>query len=305
MAMKAALCSLTLVIRCLLQPKLSLGSVQKNDKHQRQAVADWNRRGPLLGKEGRGANRCESIWQKRNRNSQGFILCSALLIIHVFILCREHVITNIDLPPSHCPGLLWDHHTSSLLIPHCVIYGFDKWKFNIADSTASAEKYSAAQTCRPTWALRIWPLSHFTGEKPDCWYYVNTDSGGCMWAHTALQDGTNNPDLQTQKRGSRLSRITVFTSGPFSSKPVLFYRNRGEEGGVGGFKHFCICRYAQECAALSLAGCSLWHSSELLKALPCPLLLLSPLRSLKTHPPTPPTFPQNIVCSSWRSTHDA
>lgn len=67
----------------------------------------------------------------------------------------------------------------------------------------------------------------------------NTQSGGCMWPCTTLQDTSNR---------SRLWQITVFTWGRFSSKPVLFYRNLRD---VGAFKHYCISRYIQESALFS------------------------------------------------------
>lgn len=99
--------------------------------------------------------------------------------------------------------------------------------------------------------------------------HSNAQSGGCMWPHTALEGTPNNSDLHTQKRGSRLWQITVLTWGRFPSEPVLFYRSQGH---VGAFKHYCISWYIQESALFSrYAACALWHRSELLKALPCPL----------------------------------
>lgn len=108
-------------------------------------------------------------------------------------------------------------------------------------------------------------------DKEGAWIaHSNTQSGGCMWPRTALQGPSNNSDLHTQKRGSKLWQITVFTWVCFPSEPVLFYRNQRD---LGALKHYCIFWYRQESALLSrYTACSLWHRSELLKALPCPLL---------------------------------
>lgn len=70
---------------------------------------------------------------------------------------------------------------------------------------------------------------------------------------------------------------------PFpKSKPMWFSRNQRD---VRAFKHDCISRYKQESARLScFSSCALWHISELLKALPCPLsgLLTCDTHSLHT-----------------------
>lgn len=140
--------------------------------------------------------------------------------------------------------------------------------------------------------LQIRPLSRFPGEKPRL--LVVTLMGGCVWARTPLQDATNNPDLQTQKRGSRLSRITVFTSGQSAASQCYFT----ETGGVSVDSNISVSPGAYKnvhFAAVSLAACSLWHSSELLKALPCPLsrplhvccFLPGEVFSLQVVPPPP------------------
>lgn len=72
----------------------------------------------------------------------------------------------------------------------------------------------------------------------------------------------------TEKKNQVVTDNSLYMKS-FPSKPLLFYRNQRD---VGVFKHYCISRYIQESALLScFTACALWHRSELLKALPCPL----------------------------------
>lgn len=113
---------------------------------------------------------------------------------------------------------------------------------------------------------------YLTPERPYRWgapiAHSNTQSGGCMWPCTALQDTSNSSDLHTEKKKQVVTDNSLYMRS-LPSKPLLFYRNQRD---VGVFKHYCISRYIQESALLScFTACALCHRSELLKALPCPL----------------------------------
>lgn len=72
---------------------------------------------------------------------------------------------------------------------------------------------------------------YLTPERPYRWgapiAHSNTQSGGCMWPCTALQDTSNSSDLHTQKRRSRLWQITVFTWSRCLESHCYFPETRG------------------------------------------------------------------------------
>lgn len=105
-------------------------------------------------------------------------------------------------------------------------------------------------------------------RSPDCYTVTPNQEAACGTAgpHQPVHTITHTQ----KKRRSRLWSITVFTWARLPSKKVLFYRNQGD---VGAFKGYCISTYVQESALFScFPAWAPWHRSELLKALPCPLL---------------------------------
>lgn len=169
--MNAAQFSSTLFIQCLLWSNLLALSRNSEPNSQTSNTGSLWSAEPgggetLLGKWGGGgevqidatpSNSCTNLL-KRSRHRQGFILCSAVLIIYIVVLFEGHVMlvsppTKTLMPPSVfrviVPTPSSVYHIRSLFILQCVLYRFDKWKSNIADSATSVEKYSALQTYLP------------------------------------------------------------------------------------------------------------------------------------------------------------
>lgn len=99
----------------------------------------------------------------------------------------------------------------------------------------------------------------------------HTESGGCMWARTALQDTSNSPKKR-QAVTDNSSYIRLFQQhiGVILQKPW----------GCQWFQPFLYLQVRTRMCT-SVPACVLWHSSELLEALPCPLsrVLLCPEKS--------------------------